>query len=454
MSEHEGAFETLFGYAVYNGTLIDHAWQECCLWSKDEAHTWDPAQRHILETLSERWRNKIADAPALKVWVYRYQRMPPEGSLRDAPDIFESLTEWEQELVVYAIHEPLLRWLCMTRLAHFNHAFNLTLQAIPGGDLAKQAYQVLFGLHCHTGQKDAEAEQTMLSSLLDEMEKASHQFLYESQLADRDKQASISAPEGSQALQDEDLKPLTAAAGHYERAAKAGQRYFTVALSFDDDAFVRADLDATTRRLVGSAVTGDSPERFKLLWKAVVGEAASTLRWEPPEIARGFVSQASAQDPIVRRCIRVLSMVHELHKAGYQRLRVLPFLSPSGCYWRAWITSSDNVAADGFTLIDWDTEDRGQVVAKYTSGQDAGYFGWTGAADLNARQLATRFVERFPSICERSIGLDWAYAGWLTDVLGYAEQMGNAEGLIYLIHDGTHEPGYLHRWQPPPPPHV
>ena len=37
-------------------------------------------------------------------------------------------------------------------------------------------------------------------------------------------------------------------------------------------------------------------------------------------------------DPIVRRCQRVLAMVHELHKRGYQRLRIMPGMSPSGMY--------------------------------------------------------------------------------------------------------------------------
>jgi len=33
----------------------------------------------------------------------------------------------------------------------------------------------------------------------------------------------------------------------------------------------------------------------------------------------------------------VLAMVAELHKRGYQRLRVMPFTSPNGLYWRCWI---------------------------------------------------------------------------------------------------------------------
>jgi hypothetical protein len=34
MSEQDRAFEKLFGYAVYNGLVIDRAWEECELWGE------------------------------------------------------------------------------------------------------------------------------------------------------------------------------------------------------------------------------------------------------------------------------------------------------------------------------------------------------------------------------------------------------------------------------------
>jgi hypothetical protein len=46
-------------------------------------------------------------------------------------------------------------------------------------------------------------------------------------------------------------------------------------------------------------------------------------------------------EPHIRRAVRVLAMVGELHKRGYQRLRVMPFMSPSGLYWRCWIGPSE-----------------------------------------------------------------------------------------------------------------
>jgi hypothetical protein len=42
-------------------------------------------------------------------------------------------------------------------------------------------------------------------------------------------------------------------------------------------------------------------------------------------------------EPHIRRAIRVLAMLGELHKRGYQLVRVKPFMSPSGAHWRCWI---------------------------------------------------------------------------------------------------------------------
>jgi hypothetical protein len=44
-------------------------------------------------------------------------------------------------------------------------------------------------------------------------------------------------------------------------------------------------------------------------------------------------------EPHIRHAVRVLVMVGELHKLGYQRLRVMPHMAPSGTYWRCTIAS-------------------------------------------------------------------------------------------------------------------
>ena len=103
-------------------------------------------------------------------------------------------------------------------------------------------------------------------------------------------------------------------------------------------------------------------------------------------------------------------MVHELHKAGYQRIRISPAMAPNGIHWRCAITFAGNVAADGYSVVDGSN---GQA-ALYTSGQGARYFNWQGAETMTARMLAVRFLKAFPNIAARGAGRDWAYAGWLT----------------------------------------
>lgn len=164
-----------------------------------------------------------------------------------------------------------------------------------------------------------------------------------------------------------------------------------------------------------------------------------------PSVKGERISLTPHADPVVRRCVRVLRMVHELHKAGYQKLRILPYLSASGAYWRAQITSADNVKGSDETPVLSD------LVVDYSSSEEDRYFGWDDASGKCARELAVMFQERFPAICEHAQGIDWAYAGWLTDVLGQAERAQSGRDLVVLIVDWRLEQSYLDRWLPPPP---
>ena len=118
-----------------------------------------------------------------------------------------------------------------------------------------------------------------------------------------------------------------------------------------------------------------------------------------------------------RRALRVLRLVHELHKQGYQLLRICPGMSPSGCAWRCSVTPRSNaLRSNGAMLKNWKCD-----VAHYTSAQGNEYFGWQDAQHDKVRQLAEKFKERFPRIVEASFGDDWNYAGWYVRMLGLAE---------------------------------
>jgi len=109
-------------------------------------------------------------------------------------------------------------------------------------------------------------------------------------------------------------------------------------------------------------------------------------------------------------------MVHELHKLGYQRLRIVPGMAPSGVYWRVGITTIHNVLSNNGAMCN----DFG-IMARYTTGMDNRYFDWEDAKTDTATQLAAKFVDRFPDIARDGKGRDWEYAGWYVEMLGFAE---------------------------------
>ena len=131
----------------------------------------------------------------------------------------------------------------------------------------------------------------------------------------------------------------------------------------------------------------------------------------------------------VRRAVRVLAMIGELHKRGFQRLRLMPHMSPSGLHWRCAIGSADNFYRNhGAKLLNYgsffgDDNQRQTtaVVAHYTSGQENHYFGWNDSERDSARSLADKFVNRFSHLVNSGRGWDYPYAGWFLRLLGLAE---------------------------------
>lgn len=130
------------------------------------------------------------------------------------------------------------------------------------------------------------------------------------------------------------------------------------------------------------------------------------------------VSITPSRKPHERRALRVLLMVHELHKAGYQRLRICPGMSGSGFHWRCAITPITNtLRSHGAMLLDCEED-----TAHYTTGHKNKYFGWTDARTDTARELAAKFIKRFPEIARKGLGQDWQYVGWYVQMLGFAER--------------------------------
>jgi len=135
-------------------------------------------------------------------------------------------------------------------------------------------------------------------------------------------------------------------------------------------------------------------------------------------------------EPYIRRAVRVLAMVGELHRRGYQKLRVMPFLSPSGISWRCWIgpdtlfyRNHGAILCETSATLDGSREGQSTtLLARYSSGEENQYFGWDDAEQDDARSLADKFLDRFRALSHRGKWRNYAYAGWYQRLLGLSEQ--------------------------------
>ena len=131
-----------------------------------------------------------------------------------------------------------------------------------------------------------------------------------------------------------------------------------------------------------------------------------------------------SNEPWIRRSQRVIRMISELHRMGFQRLRFMPYeyplayrieIAPVSCF----------SAANGCYAKD------AQPSVTYSSGSENAYFEWTDAKSDDARELSVKFVRRFPEIVQSGSGRDWAYAGWLLELLGALEKFPNRLPVLF-----------------------
>ncbi|NPC56672.1 hypothetical protein [Caenimonas soli] len=114
----------------------------------------------------------------------------------------------------------------------------------------------------------------------------------------------------------------------------------------------------------------------------------------------------------------MIVMVSELHRMGYQHLRIMPYAYPLA--WRLAIAPRSCFSeAHGAILMEGT---HGSTATYSAAGGGNHYFDWRDAERLNARSLAELFVQRFPAIAARGRGSDWAYAGWLCDLISVIER--------------------------------
>lgn len=134
-----------------------------------------------------------------------------------------------------------------------------------------------------------------------------------------------------------------------------------------------------------------------------------------------MLQDAKLNDSAVRRSRRVIAMVHELHKQGYQQLVIYSGMSPGDCHWRCKVFAASCLLSSSEGGVELH-ETEGIEFAEYSSGDSNRYFEWDDAKSDTARDLAKKFTARFPRLCEAGWGESFEYAGWLTYVLGQSEK--------------------------------
>jgi len=142
--------------------------------------------------------------------------------------------------------------------------------------------------------------------------------------------------------------------------------------------------------------------------------------------SQAYLKLSRETEKMVSDCRRLLYMVRELHDMGYEQLRIAPGVAPSGLFWRLSVSAASNTLPEnGAIMRDFDQG------AHYSSGGGDRYFDWDDAANDSPRELAEKFVERFPHLSAEGRNSDPDYASWYKEMLDRTEP----DGLPYAYAD-------------------
>ncbi|OJW10307.1 MAG: hypothetical protein BGO49_07100 [Planctomycetales bacterium 71-10] len=177
------------------------------------------------------------------------------------------------------------------------------------------------------------------------------------------------------------------------------------------------------RARAGPAPEGDTPESPAFDFSSIDDDWMDGTPHPDCEPGEGDEGSPGGAPPAHLLCRRVLLMVQELHRRGYERLRVAPGLSRSGLHWGCSIVPASDVRPGHGAIV----IDEGGVAARYDSAHGAGFFGWDDAENDPPSALASKFLERFPDLKLRGEGGDPEYARWYARMLRATDP----DGLIY-----------------------
>ena len=116
-------------------------------------------------------------------------------------------------------------------------------------------------------------------------------------------------------------------------------------------------------------------------------------------------------------CFKLLDAVALLHSMGHQRLRVLPNVGGPMASWRLIVVLAENITYERH-LPQWSFE--------------SALFSYTSAAGPQAGSLEIRpdttpgeiAREILTGAADAGVGMDWAYAGWYSELLAESQRLG------------------------------
>ena len=117
---------------------------------------------------------------------------------------------------------------------------------------------------------------------------------------------------------------------------------------------------------------------------------------------------------------KLIKMVAHLHDKGYQKLRMMIYYSPSGCYLRCELASKECFEKKtGFVILDYPEDEE---IYRYSTGGEYYFFNdKTSMEGVSIEEMAKIFEKKYPELMKKAKGEDESYANWFKQLLTYAQ---------------------------------
>lgn len=126
----------------------------------------------------------------------------------------------------------------------------------------------------------------------------------------------------------------------------------------------------------------------------------------------------NSQEEIYEPIKVLFRAVANLHKQGYEQLRVFPSMSPSGMYYRLTLAPKKYFSRDGLVV----NKVHDGLILYYSDSQGRKYFGWDIPENLSSEQVAEEIIKRNPDLIADSNKEDKEYVLWFQNVMEKVEQ--------------------------------